>query len=323
MKTIRIKTIGQHTIIEKFDQLPIDPEATRLANREAMNALDENEPVRQKIAQKSAFHAKSQKALGLARTYDNHINNKDVYLANATTDEQRMQVNLQHEQFKEMKAKEQKDFVDFQNQCKACDAELIELNATLETAKRKYKKEHPLFAHPRKNELALDAEQFQALNQMFAGKSENEQIVVQSTTIDFVINAETQQKVQIPVLDGTGSVIEDFIGKQYFFKDGDGNWIASEVISELGVTKQTVVVDGYEEQAVEKAELTPEDLEEYRVQELTPEQKEAEKTAAIASVLAQAGQMKTELEIQGDPDALAKSQAWYSEQVALIEAKYN
>ena len=118
-----------------------------------------------------------------------------------------------------------------------------------------------------------------------------------------------------------GESVADFRGKQWFYNDGS-QWIESEVVTDLGVTVETVVVDAYQDQAVEKADLTPEQLEEIRLQNLTAEQKTAEKESSLAGALTKAGVMRNELEIQGEPDALKISQAWYQEQVTAIEAKY-
>jgi hypothetical protein len=323
MKTIRTRTIGQHTIFDKFDQLPIDPESTRLANREALAALDENGPVQAKIQEKRNFHMKSQKALGKARSAEYHINNKDAYLSSAKTEAERSQIIVQHEQFKVVKEAEQKNFQDFRTQCTACDVTLTELNATLQKAKQKRVAENPVFAHPRKNELILTDEQFQELFQAVGSKQANEQILVGSNLVDHVIDSEGTT-VKIAEFSGQHSIIEDFIGKQYFFHDGN-QWIESEVITDLGVTKNTVVVDSFQDQAIEKADLTPEQSEEIRIQGLDVEQKDAEKLAAIDSAAEQAAMMKNKLEIQEGATATAAKTAattWYNEQVAAIETKY-
>lgn len=119
-----------------------------------------------------------------------------------------------------------------------------------------------------------------------------------------------------------GAVIPDYRGKQWFYNDGS-TWIESEVVTDLGVTKETVVVDSFQDQAIEKSDLTADQSEEIRIQNLTAEQKISEKEQAIAQALTAAAQMRNELEIVGEStDPLADSQAWYQQQLTLIEAKY-
>jgi hypothetical protein len=119
-----------------------------------------------------------------------------------------------------------------------------------------------------------------------------------------------------------GKEIDDFRGCQYFYKDNQGLWNESEIITDLGVSMSTVVVDEYEAQAIEKADLTGEQLEEIRFQKLTAEEKAAEKMTAIDLKAAEAANMRSKLEIQGDSEALSKSQAWYNEQLIEINEKY-
>jgi hypothetical protein len=60
-----------------------------------------------------------------------------------------------------------------------------------------------------------------------------------------------------------------------------------------------------------------------RIIGLTQEEKEAEKNIMIDNALKASVQMRNELEILGDPDALQKSQDWYNAEVVKIEEKYS
>jgi hypothetical protein len=51
-------------------------------------------------------------------------------------------------------------------------------------------------------------------------------------------------------------------------------------------------------------------------------QKLDEKAAVINGLLSQAGQMKSELEIQGDANALATAQDWFEAEKDKVEIKY-
>jgi len=79
-----------------------------------------------------------------------------------------------------------------------------------------------------------------------------------------------------------------------------------------------------------ESELTEEQKEQIRIQleeerfdALTPEEKENEKASMIAGALSQSVQMRNELEILDDPDALQKVQDWYGIEVLKIEEKYS
>lgn len=64
------------------------------------------------------------------------------------------------------------------------------------------------------------------------------------------------------------------------------------------------------------------DLEAARVAELTPEQKESEKAAAIARASGQAIQFRSERELETGGSAIVEAQRYYADLVAQIEAKY-
>ena len=117
--------------------------------------------------------------------------------------------------------------------------------------------------------------------------------------------------------------VKDYIGKQYFYK-ADNEWIESEIISELGITRDTVVVDKYQDQAIEKSELTGEQAEEIRFQGLTSDAKTKEKEMTIESALSQSIYMRSKLEIEGSSAevALTESQTFYQAELEKIDLKY-
>lgn len=116
-----------------------------------------------------------------------------------------------------------------------------------------------------------------------------------------------------------GKVIPDYSG-HFIYQKIENRWIILTLI--LGDKFPSGAIlerDLTEEQKIEISEQAEND----RIAELSGPEKEAEKQSMIAGIANQAAAMRSALEIQGDPDALIKSQDWYSEQLALIEEKYN
>lgn len=85
----------------------------------------------------------------------------------------------------------------------------------------------------------------------------------------------------------------------------------------IGITKLGEVPDG----KLTK-DCTPEELEEIRISGLTQDGKAAEYEQAQQGLLAQASQMRSGLEIEGDKNALKKSQDFYNKELKKIQNKY-
>ena len=66
-----------------------------------------------------------------------------------------------------------------------------------------------------------------------------------------------------------------------------------------------------------------EDIEKERISNLSAGEKTTEKAKTIDSLASQAAHMRSKLEIQNDPDALTKAQAWYDAEVAIVNQKYS
>lgn len=329
MKTIKIKKVDEYSIIDGFDQLPIDPEMTRLKNVSDLAKTPEQAAVNAEVAKKTAHLKKKRAAWNKTRAAQRLINDEKTYLEFAKTEQEKNNVKINVQRAKTIVAEESKKEKEHDDAMRGCDIELKVLGDACEARRRELVKTNPVPAHPRRNEISIFPDGFDMAALVEEYKAlENKQIVVDFKIVDKVIIESIDPDVEdvtAPFLEYVShSTIDDFRGKQYFYLDNDQNWIESEVITDLGVTMETVVVDDFHASAIEKADLTPEQLEEVRIQKLTPEQKEAEKQAAIDSALQQSVNMRSGLEIQGiDPaQALADSQAWYQEQLTKIEAKY-
>ena len=110
----------------------------------------------------------------------------------------------------------------------------------------------------------------------------------------------------------TGEYVTDLRGRDFWLP---GPPWAHKVIDMLGEELPAGALTESELTDAQRAEIAAE-AEAARVASLTPEEAQAEADAKSAAILAQAAQMRSELEIQGDPQALAKSQAWYKAQTA-------
>jgi uncharacterized protein involved in exopolysaccharide biosynthesis len=69
--------------------------------------------------------------------------------------------------------------------------------------------------------------------------------------------------------------------------------------------------------------LTPAALARLIYEYMTIPEIEAEKQEKANNILSQAAVMRSELEIQGDPDALTKSQTWYNDQITALNSEYD
>lgn len=120
-------------------------------------------------------------------------------------------------------------------------------------------------------------------------------------------------------LDIDGNIIYDNRGVRYY-EIIDNRWVLG-VISKLGneIPEGGKLETDLSEQ--EKQEITDQ-VETEMIAGLSASDKELAKNTALDAVLSQSVQMRNELEIKGDAEALSKSQAWYQEQVTVVEEKY-
>ena len=87
MDTIKIEKVGDFFILNGFDQLSIDPEMTRLRNRQEISELPEQIAVNEKVQEKNGFLLKrtaSRKNAGRAHYI---IENEAALIAAANTPE--------------------------------------------------------------------------------------------------------------------------------------------------------------------------------------------------------------------------------------------
>jgi len=114
-------------------------------------------------------------------------------------------------------------------------------------------------------------------------------------------------------------LIVDNRGKIYFLKKDD-TWSKYEILK-LGETKKSGSIEDKDLTEEQKEEITIQ-FEKDRIANLTVAERAAEREIKYNILLSQAGQMKNELEIIGDPDALIKSQDWLAEKVLELDLIY-
>ena len=173
---------------------------------------------------------------------------------------------------------------------KAIENELKDLIAPLQAKQQELILKHAVYFTPKQGESIITPE---------------EATVIENAMITATRNNK--------FLDVNMQEICDNRGKTAWLKK-DGKWSRREI------TKL-----GDEIKAGEITEINDEiiaQLEAERIAGLSVTDKAKEKESVIASLKTQAVQMRMGLEIQGDKDALSKSQEWYNEEVQKVEVKY-
>lgn len=152
---------------------------------------------------------------------------------------------------------------------------------------------------PRSSEIIKTSDEIKELKEKLKNKGDNEQITV------------------------NGETIPDNRGKQFFYKDTLGEWVKTDIIVVVNVTRDSVIPDRYRALAIEKKDLSAEQAEEIRIQLLTDEEKEKEVAFVKNSAMNQAINKRSGLEILGDTEALEKSQIFYQKVLTEIDEKYS
>ena len=117
------------------------------------------------------------------------------------------------------------------------------------------------------------------------------------------------------LLDMDGNVVEDNRGIGYWLKTGS-TW-SHHTIFKIG---ESVPAAGILPEALTATQR--DEIEAQRVSDMSTTDRATEKAQALDIAIKAAASMRSELEIKADPEALAKSQAAYQDDVAAIEAKY-
>lgn len=315
MKTAKYKIIDDHKIFDGFGFLAIDPELTRQKTRISTEQLPEKRAIDEKVRQRMSVNAKGREALKRGRIAERIIKTADQ-IAPSLKGEEKGAFLAKVEASKKEFPKQKAAYEQLLAQDKVIEAELSELNTAFEAKRKEMVRQSPAYCLPGKNQVAITDDQFQEIFIANAEKSEYELITIDAIEEVVVVRPgnELQDEITSPtmVYKGFGKV-DDYRGSWWIWDDAESEWI-SNVVEILGVKQPP--------EAIKDANLTAEQRKEIRLQKLTVEQKEVEKLAAIAAAKREAALYKTELEIDGDKDALSKAQALLAEKTAEIEAKY-
>jgi len=333
MKTIKTKEIDGLTIIVGAGMLSIDSVATKLAATKEIIELPETIEMIGQAKKKTTHQKAAHMAMATGRGL---IEIKKTEEAKKKTPEvlnDPDKANACFIKIKECDAGIIKSESEYKNQAGAANVVNEEIKVILPEFDRKQKdikRKNPVFCLPNAGEYVdtgvkflfpadmtddqkklecdgvtlPDGQGVDSLLSLFLGKSENEQISL------------------------AGKNVDDFRGCKYWYQipAGDivdaGKWIESEKIVKLGNTMKTVVVDDYEDIAINEKDLTPEQSEEIRFQALTAENKLIEFDQKKAGLMAQTVTMMNELIILNDPDSLAKSQKFYNTELEKLKIVY-
>ncbi len=152
-------------------------------------------------------------------------------------------------------------------------------------------------------------------NAVYARPPQGEELIAddQAATLwaAFAERGETRQLLM------TGEYIDDLRGREYWVK---GEEWTGQRITGLGEKPAAGAIPADLLTDAQRAEIA-EQQEAERLQNMSPVDRAAEIERLKQGALAQAAHMRSELEIAGDPEALAKSQTWYQRELANIGAK--
>jgi hypothetical protein len=326
MKTIKTKSIDSYQIITGIGQLAICPECTREIAKDKIAALPETAALAEKAGKQAACGQRIRSAEDSIKNIFELKKNAEIGLINAEKESDDQMYLFHKNQIK----KYDKDIADYEKKradeirnAQLIESEMLVILPELQKKTKEIKRNNPIYFMPSQSGEYIDV----GLNVSHQigpeGHEHDELLAVQvpdGQTVDGLIS-KWMAKGENQQIDINGVVIPDFRGCQYYFHDGS-KWIESEIITALNVTKETVVVDDFEEFAVTWDELTDEEKEEIRFQRLSDEEKKLEYTQK-KSALAQAAQtMETSLKFDGIPDYVEQAQKFYNTELAILNEKY-
>jgi len=173
--------------------------------------------------------------------------------------------------------------------------ELIVLNGEVREDEKQLLRDNPVFFECNAGEYRFDAETTSELMSKFLAKSDTEQIDIE------------------------GETVADYRGKLFHLLV-NGKW-EKQTISKLAELPGEIEISDCDLSDEQLAEIEAQ-KEKERISKLMPVDKQKEINLAIDSAAGEAALMRNKLEIQGDVDALEKSQEFYQSEVEAINLKY-
>lgn len=320
MKTIKYQEIDGRIIYAGVDTLPVDPVVTQKVADAAIVETDEYKTIAVKAAEKQQHSVKAAE-----------YKKKAVALYVAAEQAKAIGDTTNAAKFEAGQVKAEQEMKNYQGAAGVLNTELQELKPAFTELVKQTRRDNMQYVGARKNEIIADQEIVEAIIAAALAKEENTVLeldteIRETITIaadDEAGTGEEQVLNLYSLKSSTVTAVTDYRGKQYFYK-ADGVWVESEIISSIGVTKETVVVDKYQDVCIEKNDLSDVQLEEIRIQKLTAEELQTEYESRYNSLVAQAAQKKNELEITGSSseDALKTAQEWLATETAALKALY-
>lgn len=289
---IKTKKIDGFTIVTGFDKRRIDPELTRIENFDKINNADESKKLRSKQKEKYEYFVKKTKSkkntLSVLRLKEDACKKKDI------------------EGIKKYKIEYDKHDIEYKKNLileKQCNNELIKYKNDICKKAKKILRENPVFFELKNNEFLKSEQETSILIDAYNSKHKNQQLLI------------------------NGKYIDDFLGYRYYYHNGF-KWIIYNVITELGITIYDITLgDKYQDKSTEYIEhndLTPDQIEEIRLQEMNDEQKKKEYDFKRDELLNRSILLRSKLEIQGysSDDALVESKNFYNNKLDILQKIY-
>lgn len=198
---------------------------------------------------------------------------------------------------KEADAKYQ-DFLVRQEQIKAKQAEIKKALPKFEAARNLVLASSAVYFEPKKGEFIVNEAQYQAASAAYSERGQFEAVALNQ--------------------DLTVSVVPDYTGAKYWTNAEKWEQWPGPIFGEALPVDAILDQDLIDAQRAEIADQ----LETERVVALTQAEKDSELASLTDQAAARAAQMRSKLEIQGHPDPLGESQAWYQSQIEILSLKY-
>lgn len=188
------------------------------------------------------------------------------------------------------------DYQRANEEIKGIEEQLKELFIPLVEKRTELILKHAVYFQPKEGEFIIDEKEFEGTEKAMQKATENNKL-----------------------LDINLKEISDYRGK-IVWNNSTGKWVKRNIVK-IGDDPKSGEILSENLTAIQQKEISDQlDIE--RILLLSKAEKDIEKNIKIQQAASQAATMRSELEIQGVKDALAKAQDWYNSEVVRIEALY-
>lgn len=311
MKTIKYKEVDGYFIYDGFDVLPSDPKMTIEKADQLFLETDICKKMQKKAAEKDGHWREHFKAMGAAKRLK--VESDKSFEVNDSAN---------FKKFKTDQQKAEKEANDRAGAANTCNAELLEMRKEADQLRMQLRRDNIVYAPgPRKNEVLGEPADVEAVIMADMQKGENEVIALDLAMINEIIieaddpagTGQRQEYRQYKLNSGNVETVPDFRGKWYV--NYETGW-QEYIIESIGNTP--------ENDAISVKDLTPEQLEEIRIQNLTEDQRTNEYDLKYDELVNQAAILKNKLEITmtAVTTPVEDAQAWLASHVAALKSLY-